>query len=152
MKSVPTGFLDDAGADIMGLAFKMRLLTRDSACAAVEAPTYDRMVNTLRRARVETASIDRGADGLDSAEARRLFTQRARPSFLYTMPTFHNPTWSLTMTREQREELASLIVELDVIVVEDDPDGAVLGIDGEPIPRLHEVAVPKEAQTISQSC
>jgi 2-aminoadipate transaminase len=132
---------------IMGLGFLTRLLARDSARAAVEAPTYDRMLDTLRRARVETVSIDRGADGLDLAEARRLFTQRTRPSFLYTMPTFHNPT-GLTMTREQREELASLIVELDVMVVEDDPYG-LLRIDGEPLPRLHELLRQRSAEHLA---
>lgn len=132
---------------IMGLGFLTRLLTRDSARAAVEAPTYDRMLNTLRRARVETVSIDRGADGLDLAETRRLFRQRTRPSFLYAMPTFHNPT-GLTTTREQREELASLIVELDIMVVEDDPYG-LLRIDGEPLPRLHELLRQRGAEHLA---
>jgi DNA-binding transcriptional MocR family regulator len=95
------------------------------------------MLGTLRRAGVEVASIDRDADGLDLEEVRRLFTQRARPSFLYVMPTFHNPT-GLTMTRKQREELADLIVEFEIMVVEDDPYG-LLRIDGEPLPRLHEL-------------
>jgi DNA-binding transcriptional MocR family regulator len=122
---------------IMGLGFLTHLLTRDSARAAVEAPTYDRMLSTLRRVGVETASINRDADGLDLEEARRLFTQPVRPSFFYTMPTFHNPT-GLTMTRDQREELADLIAELEVVVVEDDPYG-LLRIDGEPLPRLHEL-------------
>jgi DNA-binding transcriptional MocR family regulator len=122
---------------IMGLGFLTRVLARDSARAAVEAPTYDRMLGTLRRAGVEVASIDRDADGLDLEEVRRLFTQRARPSFLYVMPTFHNPT-GLTMTRKQREELADLIVEFEIMVVEDDPYG-LLRIDGEPLPRLHEL-------------
>jgi DNA-binding transcriptional MocR family regulator len=122
---------------IMGLGFLTSLLTGASARAAVEAPTYDRMLGTLRRTGVEVASIDRGADGLDLGEIRRLFTQRSRPSFLYVMPTFHNPT-GLTMTRQQREELADLIVEFEIMVVEDDPYG-LLRIDGEPLPRLHEL-------------
>jgi 2-aminoadipate transaminase len=122
---------------IMGLGFLTTLLTRASARAAVEAPTYDRMLGILRRAGVEVASIDRDADGLDLGEARRAFTHRARPSFLYTMPTFHNPT-GLTLTREQRERLADLIVELEIVVVEDDPYG-LLRIDGEPLPRVHDL-------------
>ncbi|MGN6168480.1 MAG: PLP-dependent aminotransferase family protein [Solirubrobacteraceae bacterium] len=96
---------------------------------------------------MEVASIDRGADGLDLGEARRLFTQIARPSFLYTMPTFHNPT-GLTMTRGQREELADLIAELEVMVVEDDPYG-LLRIDGEPLPRLHELLHQRGAEHLA---
>src|SRR5436190_18208003 len=122
---------------IMGLGFLTRLLRKASARAAVEAPTYDRMLSQLRRARVGIDSIVRDADGLDLAAARRLFGRSGRPSFFYTMPTFHNPT-GLTMTLEHRNQLAELVAEFEVTVVEDDPYG-LLRIDGEPLPRLHDV-------------
>ena len=53
------------------------------------------------------------------------------------LPTFHNPT-GLTMTLDEREALVDLAVELDFVVVEDDPYG-LLRVEGEPLPLLHEL-------------
>ncbi len=132
---------------IMGLGFLTRLFTRTSPRAAVEAPTYDRMLNQLRAAGVQIESIPRGEGGLDLAEARRLFSGGSRPSFFYTMPTFHNPT-GLTLTRDQREQLADLLAEFEIMVVEDDPYG-LLRIDGEPLPRLHNLLRERDAEHLA---
>ncbi len=132
---------------ITGLGFLVHALADATKRAAVEAPTYDRMLAQLRRAGVEVDSISRDAGGLDLAAVRRLFARRPRPSFLYAMPTFHNPT-GLTMTLAEREQLADLVVELEIVVLEDDPYG-LLRIDGEPLPRLHELLRRRGAEHLA---
>jgi len=42
-----------------------------------------------------------------------------RPKFIFTMPTFHNPT-GRTMDEEQRRELLRLAARYQVPIVEDD--------------------------------
>ena len=102
---------------------------------AVEAPCYDRMVTLLRAVGAQAASVARTPAGLDLDRIRDLFAGRSRPSFLYVLPTFHNPT-GLTLTFQQREQLADLAVDLEIPVLEDDLYG-LLRLDGEPLPHLH---------------
>jgi 2-aminoadipate transaminase len=118
----------------VGLSFIVRELLGASGRAAVEAPCYDRMV-TLLGTGAETATVVRTADGLDLDRVRELFAGGSRPAFLYVLPTFHNPT-GLTMTLRQREQLADLAVELEIVVLEDDPYG-LLRLEGEPLPHVH---------------
>jgi 2-aminoadipate transaminase len=122
---------------IMGLSFVVRAFAATSPGAAVEAPTYDRMLALMRREGIQTATVRRDADTLDLDELRERFRAPSRPAYLYVMPTFHNPT-GRTMPRAQREELANLAIELDFTIVEDDPYG-LLRIDGESMPRLHDL-------------
>jgi 2-aminoadipate transaminase len=106
----------------------------------VEAPAYDRMISLLRQGRStgRVVAIDRGADGLDLAALERyLETAATPPSFLYVMPTFHNPTGT-TMPAPDRGRLADLAVRHGLLLVEDDPYGQ-LGFDGEPPASMRDV-------------
>ena len=58
-------------------------------------------------------------------------------SFLYTIPTFQNPTGS-TLSEERRRRLAELVRERELPVLEDDPYGLVR-FEGEPLPSLFEL-------------
>ena len=55
-----------------------------------------------------------------------------RPKFVYVVPNFHNPSGA-TMSLERRRLLAELADRYDVLVVEDDPYGAIR-FAGEPLP------------------
>jgi 2-aminoadipate transaminase len=119
----------------LGLSFLVRELLDGSGSVAVEAPCYDRMVTLLRSVGAEAVPIARSPAGLDLAFVREVFAGPSRPSFLYLLPTFHNPT-GLTLPLAEREQLADLAVELEIPVLEDDPYG-LLRLDGEPLPDLH---------------
>jgi DNA-binding transcriptional MocR family regulator len=58
-------------------------------------------------------------------------------SFLYTIPTFQNPS-GRTLGTERRRRLADLSAIYDLAVLEDDPYGLVR-YDGEPEPSIHEL-------------
>jgi 2-aminoadipate transaminase len=119
----------------IGLSFIVEALLDPIDKVAVEAPCYDRVVTLLRRAHTGAVPVARTPDGLDLDRLRELFEDRSRPAFLYLLPTFHNPT-GLTLTLPEREQLADLAAELEIVVVEDDPYG-LLRLDGEPLPTVH---------------
>jgi 2-aminoadipate transaminase len=103
--------------------------------AIVEAPTYDRMLHLLRAAKADIATVDRTDEGLDVDALRDLLERGPRADFLYVLPTFHNPT-GRTLSRQAREQLADLVIERRLTVIEDDAYG-LLRLDGEPQPSLH---------------
>jgi 2-aminoadipate transaminase len=77
-------------------------------------------------------------EGLDlevlESELRRLHAAGTPPRFLYTTPTFSNPT-GVTMPLDRRRALLELALRHDVPVIEDDAYGD-LRLEGEPVPTL----------------
>src|SRR6266705_6511738 len=61
----------------------------------------------------------------------------AKPAFLYTIPTFQNPS-GRTLSTERRHRLAELARAHELLVLEDDPYGLVR-FDGETPPTLFEL-------------
>jgi 2-aminoadipate transaminase len=74
--------------------------------------------------------------GLDVDELEREL-DGSPASFLYTIPTFQNPTGS-TLSEERRRRLAELVRERELPVLEDDPYGLVR-FEGDPLPSLFEL-------------
>jgi 2-aminoadipate transaminase len=63
---------------------------------------------------------------------------RVGPAFLYTIPTFQNPS-GVTLSGERRSRIAKLAADGTLLVFEDDPYGLVR-FDGEPLPSVFELA------------
>ena len=104
----------------------------------VEAPTYDRPLKILARDGVEIVSLAMDEEGLDPAALEEeLRRPGAPPSFLYTIPTFQNPS-GRTLSEERRRRIADLAREHALPVLEDDPYGLVR-YEGEAPPTLHEL-------------
>ncbi|MDO9174625.1 MAG: PLP-dependent aminotransferase family protein, partial [Actinomycetota bacterium] len=55
-----------------------------------------------------------------------------RPKLIYVVPNFHNPSGA-TMSLARRRQLAALADQYDLLVVEDDPYGAIR-FHGDPLP------------------
>jgi 2-aminoadipate transaminase len=68
-----------------------------------------------------------------SARGRRSWSG-PKPAFLYTIPTFQNPSGRTLSTREARR-IVELVRAHDLLVLEDDPYGLVR-FEGEPQPSL----------------
>jgi 2-aminoadipate transaminase len=82
--------------------------------------------------------IDMDADGmrvdlLEEALAR-LEREGRRPKFVYTVPSFQNPT-GVTMSQPRRRQLVELAHEHELLVLEDNPYG-LLRYEGDPPPTL----------------
>ena len=90
----------------------------------VEAPTYDRPLKILAAHGVEATPVAMDDEGLDPAALEQALAGGARPDFLYTIPTFQNPS-GRTLSSERRGRLVELSREHDLLVLEDDPYGLV---------------------------
>ena len=76
-------------------------------------------------------------EGLELEGLEEALASGDKPAFLYTIPTFQNPS-GRTLTSERRRRLVDLAREHDLLVLEDDPYGLVR-FDGEAPPTLFEL-------------
>ena len=104
----------------------------------VEAPTYDRPLRILARLGAEVVALPMDEEGLDPDALEHALRAGPPPAFLYTIPTFQNPS-GRTLSLDRRSRVLALAREHGLLVVEDDPYGLV-SFDGEPPPTLHELA------------
>jgi DNA-binding transcriptional MocR family regulator len=84
----------------------------------VEEPTYFLARKIFADHRLTPTALPMDADGLviDALEEE---LRRSRPAFLYTIPTYHNPT-SVCLSAARREQLAELSRRYDLTVVADE--------------------------------
>ena len=101
----------------------------------VEAPTYDRPLKLLRWQGVETVALAMDDEGLDPDALQAELERGGDMSFLYTIPTFQNPS-GRTLSEERRRRIAELCRAHDLDVLEDDPYGLVR-YEGTAPPALH---------------
>jgi DNA-binding transcriptional MocR family regulator len=118
---------------LQGFAFLAEQLVRPGSRVLVEAPTYDRPLKILARLGAEIVGVPMDDEGLIPDEL-----PEGDFAFLYTIPTFQNPS-GRTLSVERRRRLADLARERGLLVLEDDPYGLVR-YDGEPLPSVFELA------------
>src|SRR6187200_1779791 len=99
-------------------------LARRPGRVLVEAPTYDRPLKLLRWQGVEVVAIPMDEEGLDPDALEAELRRPGDISFLYTIPTFQNPS-GRTLGDERRRRIAELAASFDLDVLEDDPYGLV---------------------------
>ena len=103
----------------------------------VEAPTYDRPLKILAGLGAEAVALPVDDDGLDPDALAAELDRGPTPAFLYTIPTFQNPS-GRTLSAERRRRVVELAQDHDLLVLEDDPYGLVR-YEGEPPPTLFEL-------------
>ncbi|MDP8911357.1 MAG: PLP-dependent aminotransferase family protein [Actinomycetota bacterium] len=103
----------------------------------VEAPTYDRPLKLLHELGAELTAVPLAEDGLDLDALESALRRGRKPAFLYTIPTFQNPT-GRTLSTEHRRTIVEIAREHDVLVLEDDPYGLVR-FEGDAPPTLFEL-------------
>jgi DNA-binding transcriptional MocR family regulator len=118
---------------LQGFVFLAEQLVKPGARVLVEAPTYDRPLKILARLGAEVVTVPMDGDGLIPDEL-----PEGDFAFLYTIPTFQNPS-GRTLSVERRRRLAELARERGLLVLEDDPYGLVR-YDGEPLPSVFELS------------
>ena len=111
---------------------------RAGARVFVERPTYDRPLHVLRRLGIDVVSLPMDDEGLDPDALERELRTGTRPGFLYTIPTFQNPS-GRTLSLERRRRVVELAREYDLLVLEDDPYGLVR-FEGMSQPTLFELS------------
>ncbi len=118
-----------------GFDFLVRALVEPGSVVLVEEPTYSATLQALRLAGADVRGVPSDQHGMDvDALAAMLAEAAARPRLIYTVPTFANPTGA-TLSHARRLRLLELAARHQVVLVEDDPYGA-LSFDGAAPPSL----------------
>jgi 2-aminoadipate transaminase len=130
-----------ANGSLQGLVFlATHLLAGEASRVLVEAPTYDRPLKILTRLGAEVRGVPLDDDGLDLDALDDELRRGPKPAFLYTIPTFQNPS-GRTLSLDRRHRLVELAEAHDLLIVEDDPYGLVR-FEGDRLATLLELAPP----------
>jgi DNA-binding transcriptional MocR family regulator len=95
----------------------LKLLTNPGSEAIIEAPTYFYVYPLFKFYGINLIPIPMKNTGMDLNYLQRVLKMR-NPSFLYTIPNFHNPT-SITSDQEHRERVLNLCEEYKIPILED---------------------------------
>ncbi|WP_183192259.1 PLP-dependent aminotransferase family protein [Brevibacillus fluminis] len=114
-----------------------RTLLDQTAVVFMEAPTYMEALETFKNYTKQVISVpidEHGlkVDVLETLLLKRKQEQLPMPRFMYTIPSFHNPS-GVTMNPERRHRLLQLASTFDFLIVEDDAYGE-LSFSEKPIP------------------
>jgi len=115
------------GLDLLG-----KVLIDPGSRVLVETPTYLGALQAFSLSEPSFVSVSSDDGGLIPAALTSDVTTGAR--FLYCLPNFQNPT-GRRMPVERRRELSRIAAEAGLLVLEDDPYGA-LSYSGEQLPTL----------------
>jgi 2-aminoadipate transaminase len=106
--------------------------------AIIESPTYDRAIKILLAAGATIPPVGVDSDGMVPEELENQLRQSSGASFIYTIPTFQNPTGQ-TMSLERRVRIVEIARQANVTLFEDDPYG-LIRFEGERLPALFDLA------------
>jgi 2-aminoadipate transaminase len=105
------------------LGLLAHLLVDPGDVILAEAPAWPGALALFHRAGAEIVPVPFDEEGLDltavEGELAELAARGVQSKFLYTIPTFQNPT-GLTMSTERRMALLDLAAQYDLLLVEDD--------------------------------
>jgi 2-aminoadipate transaminase len=120
------------------LALLPELFVNPGDPVLIEGPTFLGAVRHFQDAgaQIVTMPLDEQGIIIEALEdiLRDLAAQGKRPKFIYTIPTFQNPTGT-TLPLERRKRLLALAEEYGTFIVEDDAYYD-LRFEGEPVPTL----------------
>ena len=130
--SVDRVFVTNGG--LQGFVFFAQRLAASGRRVLVEQPTYDRPLKILSEAGAEIVPLPMDEEGLQPEALEQALSTGSKPAFLYTIPTFQNPS-GRTLPLERRRRVVELAEQHDLVVLEDDPYGLVR-FHGTPQPSL----------------
>lgn len=108
----------------------------------VEAPTYHLAVRILRDHHLDIVPVPTDEDGLRVNDLQSILTELKRAGrqvkFLYSIPTFHNPTGN-SLSEGRRRGLVKIAAQEHLLIVEDDVYRE-LAYDGPALPSLWSLA------------
>jgi 2-aminoadipate transaminase len=122
---------------LQGFVFFARRFCRRGERVLVEQPTYDRPLKILSELGMDIIPLAMDDEGLQPDALEAALADPSKPAFLYTIPTFQNPS-GRTLSTERRRRLVEIARAHDLLVLEDDPYGLVR-FEGEPQPSLFEL-------------
>lgn len=101
----------------------------------IESPSYLSAFQIFNTYQAKYLPIVSDGEGMVVSELETILSQgEVKPKLIYTVPTFQNPRGT-TMSLERRKQLVALANKYNLVIVEDDPYGA-LRYEGEELPSL----------------
>jgi len=102
-----------------GIGLIGRFLLKAGDEVVVEVPTYLGAVQTFRALGARVIGVPTDTDGL-RVDLLESILARRRPRFIYTLPTFQNPT-GFVMSPDRKRRLLLLARRYQIPILEDDP-------------------------------
>ncbi|MDT8860165.1 PLP-dependent aminotransferase family protein [Alkalihalobacillus sp. MEB130] len=104
-----------------------RILIDEETVVAIESPTYMEALEVFQNYTTHFMSIPIDEGGLQTNLLEEMLAERKKaglsmPRFLYTIPTFHNPTGT-SMKEERRKHVLELAEKYNFLILEDDAYG-----------------------------
>jgi DNA-binding transcriptional MocR family regulator len=106
---------------IQGLYLVSRTLISPGDLIVIEQPTFFGAIHAFHSAGARLVSVPMDEEGMRIDILENLLL-RHRPKFIYTLPTFQNPSGTV-LSLERRRRLLDLSLRYQVAVIEDDPYG-----------------------------
>ena len=131
-----------------GLYELAKIFVNPGETVITEEPTYVGAISAFDANKAEMHSIPIDNDGMKTdlaeQEIKKLVSAGRKPKFIYTIPTFQNPT-GITMSLDRRKHLLEISNKYEIPLVEDNPYGE-LRYSGTRLPMLS--ALDENSQVI----
>ncbi|MFD0557931.1 DNA-binding transcriptional MocR family regulator [Stackebrandtia endophytica] len=129
----PDDVVITAGAQ-QGLSLLATVFLDPGDIVLAEGPTYVGALGVFQAAQAQVRHVAMDEGGLIPAALEEALAECEKPpKFLYTVPTYQNPT-GVTLSEERRLAVLDICRRHDLLIVEDDPYG-MLSFDAEqPLP------------------
>lgn len=111
-----------------------RLFIDEGDTIICESPTYLAAINAFKSYNAKFVEVAMDDDGMIMDELEKKLLENPKTKFIYTIPDFQNPT-GRTLKLERRKRMIALANKYDVLVVEDNPYGAIR-FAGETLPPI----------------
>jgi 2-aminoadipate transaminase len=130
---------------LQGLHLVGRITLDHGDTIVTEAPTFMGALSTWEHQQPHYLTIPVDAHGmLVDVLDQHLRESQVRPKFVYSLPTFQNPS-GVSLTLERRKRLLEIAQDHDLMIVEDDPYGEFWFDEGAaPIPPLRSLPGAEE--------
>ena len=106
------------------LDFLGRLYIDDGDLVCVENPSYQGAINAFAAFGAKYITIDTDEEGMRADLLDKALSEHDNVKFIYTVPTYQNPTGRV-MSQKRRQEILAVAVKHGIPLVEDDPYSAL---------------------------
>ncbi|GGE32997.1 aminotransferase [Pullulanibacillus camelliae] len=117
-----------------GLDLTGKLLLNEQDTVICESPTYLAAINAFKVYNASFVEVETDEDGMNMEKLEKALQTNPQAKFIYTIPDFQNPT-GRTLSLSRRKKMVALANQYNVLIVEDNPYGAIR-FAGEPLPPI----------------
>lgn len=117
-----------------GMELSTKMLTNPGDTVICESPSFIGSINAFKSYDLNLKSVKMDEMGIVPESLEAIVKEDQRVRFLYTIPTFQNPS-GRTMTLERRKKVLEIAKKYDFLILEDNPYGE-LRYTGEEIPTI----------------